>query len=56
MNDEDNTMAFQFSHQDATSGLTMTFEVSDDEQWSEVSRRFRNFLSAVYGYEIPANG
>jgi hypothetical protein len=52
MNDEDNTMSFQFSHHDATSATTVTFEVSDAETHQEITRRFRNFLSSVYGYEV----
>lgn len=55
MNDED-TMTFTFTHETDSSTMVHTFEVSDAEQWTEVARRFRDFLSAVYGYEIPANG
>jgi hypothetical protein len=50
------TMRFEFTYSSGDSLMHHAFEVADDEQWSEVSRRFRDFLSAVYGYEIPANG
>jgi hypothetical protein len=52
MNDEDNIMTFTFTHETDSSTTVHTFEVSDAEQWTEVARRFRDFLSAVYGYQV----
>jgi hypothetical protein len=55
MND-DPKMTFEFRHSDDTSVTTMAFEVSEAEQWSEIARRFRDFLSSVYGYRVGNDG
>lgn len=58
--DEDapSTMRFRFMHQqnDIETQLGSSTETcvvfKDDEQWTEVLRKFLDFLGSVYGYDI----
>jgi hypothetical protein len=52
MDYEEKSMTFQFSHSDDIGTTVTTFEVSEAAQWTEVARRFRDFLSSVYGYQV----